>query len=112
MSNRAALIGGIYRAGGCLAIARVAGRFFAECRGREGGLAGPGRPGGAGVTCAAATTTGSAVTCGVRSCTVLVTWNHSAEWIFSEGSYRWRGPDVDRVCDGVGVPEVACAGSV
>jgi transposase len=23
---------------------------------------------------------------------LLVTWNHSAEWIFSEGSYRWRGP--------------------
>jgi putative transposase len=43
---------------------------------------------------------------------LLVTWNHSGEWIFSEGSYRWWGPDVDRVCDGVGVPEVACAGSV
>ena len=43
---------------------------------------------------------------------LLVTWNHSAEWIFSEGSHRRRGPDVDRVCDGVGVPEVACAGSV
>jgi putative transposase len=51
-------------------------------------------------------------TIGLRRLYVLVTWNHSAEWIFSEGSYRWRGPDVDRVCDGVGVPEVACAGSV